>query len=164
MNEWLFVSGTRLEDCFQEHLLALSVRYEIMRIVMEKLEDIRQHPVTPNPVIVDGEPVHAIKTGQFRTADGKVTPQLVILYILDHAHHFIHLMHICEAQTVDLGGPDGTSAVPTQTAPLNGGGQNDGRMAGGVLREREYQERAAPEPIAKMLRRVLAQASRNRRH
>ncbi len=152
MDEWLFVSGTPLDDWFGQQLLALTDGHDIVRVVKEKLDAIQQSPVTPDPLIVNGEPVHIVKTGQFTTGADRMTPALLILYVLDHANRFIHLMHITEARKVDLG---------------TGSQENFSGEPGEELlspHARDHYDRAGPEPVAHMLRRILAQASRLRRH
>lgn len=141
-----------MEDCFEEQLLLLAYAAEITRAVADKLEDIRQSPLTQNPVMIETTPVHVVKTGRFPIAAGGMTPQLLILYVLDHTRLLIHLMHIVEALAVDFETPpitptDEGPASPSSAPPL-----------------REYRDRAAPEPIERMLRRILAQSTRTRGH
>lgn len=149
-DQWLFVSGTPLEDYFQEQLLLQSYAPEVMRAVQEQLARIQEYPQTTNPRMVDGEPVHAVKTGSFPAGEG-VTPVLLILYFLDHVRHLIHLMHVCKAADVDLG-DGGSESESGGTLPVN------------LAQLREYRDRAAPEPIERVLRRVMAQMHRNHRH
>ena len=144
--QWLFVAGTRLHERFQEQLLVQAHATGVERVVKEKLRDIQQQPVTPNPVTFNGEPMHFVKTGRF--VDGEVTiPKLLIVYYLDHVRYFIHLVHICDAADVTIGNTPSPSEADQPVVQL-----------------REYRDRAAPEPIERMLRRVFAQTLRGESH
>lgn len=98
--EWLFASGVTLEECFGEELLSGANASSIQRVVMEKLQSIREQPVTPNAVIVGGEPVHVVRTGRFAINE-ETLPPLLIVYYLDHVRHLVHLMLVCSASSVE---------------------------------------------------------------
>lgn len=142
--EWFFATGTRLDDCFQEQLLVHTNSVWVKRVVMEKLEEIRRNPVSPNPYMLDREPVHFVTTGRFVTAEISVPP-LLIVYSLDHVHRLIFLVHICHATDVDTS--DRTDEPPWPE-----------------MSRREYSDRPPRELFSRTLRRILEYAVRLQRH
>lgn len=144
--EWVFATGTRLDDCFQQQLLLRTSSAAVRRIVMEKLEDIRRNPVSPNPYMLEHEPVHFVKTGRFVVGDITVSP-LLIVYSLDHVNRLIYLIHICDAMDVDTSRGDAGTWVEER---------GHGR--------REHGDRPSPEPLRRTLDRVIDDAARTRRH
>jgi hypothetical protein len=96
MEEWVFASGTRFEDCFQQQLLMEMHAKEVLRVVKDQLWKIKQDPRAGEIRIVDGEEVRVVKTGHF-TLDGVTVEPLLLAYVLDYRQYLIHMLHICRA-------------------------------------------------------------------
>jgi hypothetical protein len=146
--EWVFATGTRLDDCFQQQLLLRASSALVKRVVMEKLEDVRRNPVSPNPFMLEHEPVHFVKTGRFVAGEATVPP-LLIVYSLDHVNRLIFLIHICDAMDVDTS----ADAAGSRWAAERG-------LHGSL----DHGDRPPAEPLPRTLDRVIDQASRQRGH
>ncbi len=135
---WTFGSGP-MEDRFHEQLLLRADSHEIIRLVQQKVAQIRRRPCTMNWYAVDGRLVHAAQTAEFRIGETTI-PALLIAYSLDYRNRVIDLLHVVPVSEVAL-------------HPM----QPEGPV-------REYHERPEPVTFERLMQRVYALVEQWRAH
>jgi hypothetical protein len=136
--KWLFASGSRMVECFQEMLFVYATGEAVREAVMRKLALIQRRPERARHQRAFGDQtIYVVPTGPSRDV-----PPLLIAYLLDRTERVIYMMGVFPAAGVQLRPDD---------SPF-------------VYRRERGDGAPRPEPLERVLERVLRRVARTRWH